>query len=74
MLRLECVENHCRKLGNELIGELMTIVETAIQDKVSRDATKSLVRQCVWRRMNNILNELSNLAKLQEEEHGSYKD
>ena len=51
-IRIECVVNQLDKLGSDLLGELLTIVEAIVPEKGRVDSAKSLVKQALWRRFN----------------------
>jgi len=66
-LKIDCVRNALQELGNDLVGEILTIIDAIVMEKSRQGASKSLVKQAIWRRINEVGDQLSSLAKLQSE-------
>ena len=66
-IRVECVVSQLDNLGSDLLGELLTIVEAIVPEKQRVESAKSLVKQALWRRVNELKSRLPRLVDLEIE-------
>ena len=67
-LRVDCVKSVLDNLGNDLLGELLTITEAIVPEKQRVPSAKSLVKQALWRRIHDYKDRLDGLVDLQKTE------
>lgn len=53
MLSIECISAITDRLGNQLCGEVLTVIEAILPDRKQAESAKALVKQAIWRNVQS---------------------